>query len=320
MQPQQVGPPAAAAEAGVADVVAVVLAGGDRGDRLAEGSGVDAKALLPVGGQPMGAYVLRALRDCEAVRRVIYVGPTEGRLDGLFDVEMASGERLVDSLALGLGAALGHGARRILVLSADVPWIDGAMVGRFLAACAAGERADVYYPVVREEVSRARFPDHERTFVKVREGRFTGANLALLSPEGATALLPLIDRIFRARKNPLALAAIMGLDVLLSFVLGSASLDRLERRAASLLGRRGRVVISDDAELAADVDRPSHLPGVLDVELPHSADDSAPEPMRATVLSTAGSPAALTPPASLTPSASPSPCASPTSKSEGDER
>ena len=269
MKPQPATSPVTSAPDGSAGgIVAVVLAGGDRGDSLAASGGVAAKALLPVAGQPMGAYVLRALRDCEAVSRIVYVGPTEGRLSGLIDTELASGERLVDSLALGLGAALGAGAQSVLVLSADVPWITGAMVTRFLAACAAAGPADVYYPVVREQAYRARFPDHRRTYVKLREGRVTGGNLALLTPGGATAVLPLIDRVFRSRKNPFSLAAIMGFDVLASLLLGSASLPRLERRAAALLGRPGRVVVSQDPELAADVDQPTHMPGVLGEEQP----------------------------------------------------
>ncbi|HZJ08127.1 MAG TPA: NTP transferase domain-containing protein [Trueperaceae bacterium] len=253
---------------GIAPVTAVVLAGGDRGDRLAAGAGVAAKALVPIDGRPMGAYVLHALRECAAVQRTVYVGPTNGQLSGLSDVELPSGERLVDSLTLGFGAALGSGASSVLLLSADIPWVDGAMITRFLEACAAAGPADVYYPVVREEISKARYPDHERTFVKLRDGRFTGANLAFVGRSGVAALLPLVDRLYRGRKNPFALAAMMGFDVLASLLLGTASIDRLERRASELLGRTVKAVISADAELAADVDRPSHLPGVLDPELP----------------------------------------------------
>lgn len=251
-----------------APVVAVVLAGGDRGDSLAAAAGVTAKALLPLGGAPLGSYALRALRACGAVERIVYVGPTDGQLRGLYDTAVASGERLVDSLALGLGVALGAGAQRILVLSADIPWIDGAMIERFLADCDAAGPADIYYPVVRQGDYRSRFPDHERTFVKLRDDRFTGANLALLEATVVPALLPFLDRLFSARKNPLALAAIMGFDVLLSLPFGLAALTQLERRASALLGRNARVVIAADPELAADVDKPSHLPGVLDPERP----------------------------------------------------
>src|SRR5690606_12610289 len=209
----------------------------------------------------------------------IYVGPTDPGLEGLYELELPSGVRLVDSLALGLGAALAAGADSVLVLSADVPWIEGAMISRFLASCAASGPAAVYYPVVTQDAARARFPEHERTFVKLRDGSFTGANLALLSRQGATALLPLIDRLFRARKNPLALASLMGFDVFLSFLTGAITLARLERRAEDLLGLPAKVVIAEDAELAADVDRASHLPGVLDPELPTAdVDGNSPGP------------------------------------------
>lgn len=249
-------------------VTAVVLAGGDSSDALAAAAGVEAKALAPLDGAPLGAYVLRALRASERVGQIVYVGPTTAQLRGLYDFELFAGRRLVDSLALGLGAAAATGSTRLLVVSADVPWLDGAMIDRFIAACEASGAADVYYPVVPAAAYRERFPDHERTFVKLRDDRFTGANLALLTPELVPALLPLIDRLFRSRKNPLALAALLGLDVLLAFVTGTVSLARLERRASHLLGHAARVVIADDPELAADVDKPSHLPGVLAPERP----------------------------------------------------
>ena len=249
-------------------VTAVVLAGGDRGDALAVTAGVAAKALLPLDGAPLGAYVLRALRASERIGKVVYVGPTDPQLRGLYDLEVIAGERLVDSLALGSGAALGTGAERLLVLSADVPWIDGAMIDRFIASCEAAGPADLYFPVVPAGVYRARFPDHERTFVKLRDDGFTGANLALLGVDVIPPLLPLIDRVFRARKNPVALAALLGLDVLLAFPFGAASLAQLERRVSKLLGRSAKVVIATDPELAADVDKPSHLPGVLDPARP----------------------------------------------------
>lgn len=242
-------------------VTAVVLGGGEPSDRMAAEAGVEAKALVPLDGKPMGAYVLEALRACPEVRRIVYVGPTNVRLRGLYDVAVPSGRRLVDSMGLGLGAALGEApATRLLVLTADIPWITGVGLSGFLAAA---PEADLVYPAVTEAASEARFPHQHRTYARLHEGRLTGGNVVLLRAEAVPLLLPLMDRAFRARKNPLALARMFGLDVLLGVMLGSARIADLERRLERISGLRARALVSDDAALAADVDRPAHLPGGL---------------------------------------------------------
>lgn len=242
-------------------VTAVVLGGGEPGDRLAGQAGVEAKALVALDGKPMGAYVLEALRACPEVGRIVYVGPTNVRLRGLYDVAVTSGGRLVDSLALGLGAALGSGpSERLLVLTADIPWITAPGLSAFLTAA---PDADLVYPAVTEAASVARFPHQQRTYARLREGKLTGGNAVLLTTEAVPRLLPLIDRAFRARKNPLALARMFGADVLIGVLLGRARIATLERRLERISGIRARALVTDDAALAADVDRPAHLPGGL---------------------------------------------------------
>lgn len=254
-------------------VVAVVLAGGDVSDHLATDAGVEAKALLPLGDEPLGAYVLRALRDSGVVSSIVYVGPTNARLAGLYDLQVPGGHRMVDSLALGLGAALAvPGSGSLLLLGADIPWVTGEMIARFVTAAEGADTAQgpaqLVYPVVRAAAAEAQFPDQKRTYAKLKNGRFTGGNLVLLRRALAPTLLPQIDRVFRARKNPFALAGIIGADVLFALLLGRADIARLEARVSRIMNAPVRALITDDAALAADVDKPSQLPGTLSPQLP----------------------------------------------------
>ncbi|HLV13386.1 MAG TPA: hypothetical protein VKY42_13135, partial [Trueperaceae bacterium] len=88
------------------------------------------------------------------------------------------------------------------------------------------------------------------------------------SPAATTAVLPLVSRAFAGRKNPFALAAIVGTGVLLGLLAGTATLAGLEARVGRLLGVTARALPTEDAGLAADVDRLDHLPGVLDPAQP----------------------------------------------------
>ncbi len=214
----------------------------------------------------MVSYVLEALRASRGVGQVVYVGATLPSLAHLYDALVPAGVRLVDSLALGLGAASVFGAHKMLLCTSDVPWITGAMVDRLLSL--APENAGLVYPVVTKEAAERDFPEQRRTFVKLRDGRFTGGNLVLLEAAAVPALLPLIDAAYRARKNPLALASMIGLKTLAALVTGTASIAGLEARVSGLLGVPARALVTDDAALAADVDDLSHVPGALSSRLP----------------------------------------------------
>jgi len=262
-------------------LVAVVLAGGDRDDRLAATVGATSKALVPLRDVPMGAYVANALRRSGVVDRIIWVGETDGLIRRLVDVELPGGQRMVDSLSLGLGAALGwavgvqrrQGAPedggsgpepRLLVVSADLPWWDAEGVEAFVTHAPA---VDLVYPVVREADALARFPDQPRTYARLRDGRFTGGNALLLSTRAVTRLLPLVDAAFHARKRPWALAQLVGFGTLLTLLTGTARISAIEARVEKLLGMTARAFITSDATIAADVDDPAHLPATLG--LPH---------------------------------------------------
>lgn len=246
-------------------VTAVVLAGGDASDTLARAVGAPAKALVPLKGRPLGAYVLDALLAAATVRRVVWVGAADAGMRRRVDVLVPDGPRLVDSLALGLGAALPdlQEGERILVVSADVPWLRASSVDGFVRD--AGTDRELVYPVVTRGVIEATFPDMHRTWIRTADGEITGGNLLLGTPEALTALLPWGDRIVRVRKKPWRMAAIVGSGTLLALATGRASLPRLERRLEAVLGHSVRALRCSDPALATDVDRLDHLPATLEL-------------------------------------------------------
>jgi hypothetical protein len=124
---------------------------------------------------------------------------------------------------------------------------------------------DLVYPVVREADALARFPDQPRTFVRLRDGRFTGGNAVLLTRAAITALLPVLDAAFHARKRPWDLARLVGIGTLFGLLTGTARIARSRRASSAILGVRARGVRCPDAAIAADVDDPAHLPATLDL-------------------------------------------------------
>lgn len=254
-----------APEGGPGSVTAVVLAGGDAGDALARSVGAPAKALVPLKGRPLGAYVLDALRAAQSVRRIVWVGAADAAMRRLVSCRVPGGARLVDSLALGIGAALPDLGEdeRVLVVTADVPWLRGPSVDRFVRE--AGRDHDLVYPVIGREACESAFPGMRRTWIRLAEGEVTGGNVLLGRPKALVAALPWVDRVTRARKEPWRLAAMVGPDVVVRLASRRASLPYLEGRVRDLLGVEVRALRSDDASLGTDVDRLEHLPRTLDL-------------------------------------------------------
>lgn len=238
-------------------VTAVVLAGGDSTDPLAAHFGVPSKSFVPVNGRPLADWVLSALSGSSAVDRIVWLGELPAGLNSTPAAVLPSGRLFSDSVALGLGAglALAPGSR-LLICTGDLPWLTAEGVDDFISRSAAA----LNYPVIPGEVALKAFPDQKRTFVRLRQGQFTGGNLALLEPAVVPDLLLLTDRFFRARKNPLALSSLVGLGTLIDLLRGRADLPVLEERVSRLLGHEVRAVVSEFAGLGADVDRPAHLP------------------------------------------------------------
>jgi GTP:adenosylcobinamide-phosphate guanylyltransferase len=241
-----------------AGVTAVLLAGGDRGENLASQIGVENKAHIPIAGRPMAYYVLSALRQSGVIDQLIYVGVCPVSLKGLIDTNVPSGERMVDSFALGLGAALSQSPTHILLATADIPWLRPQVVHDFVTQAPA---ADLVYPIIPAAVAQAQFPDQKRTYARIKEGQFTGGNLALMKADFAPRIIPILDTVYRARKNPLALAQLFGLDVIIELLLGRVALSKLEARGGRILGGTVRTYQSSDASLGADIDKLEHLSG-----------------------------------------------------------
>ena len=239
-----------------ASVTAVVLGGGG-GDALSQAAGVAAKALVPFEGQPLALYVLKALQESGAVARILYVGEATPMIAAQTEQTLPAGKTFLESFSVGVEAALALApASPILVTTADLPWLRAEALDDFLAASVGAALA---YPIVRGETALARFPKQRRTFVRLKDGRFTGGNMIFLLPEMVPVLLPFIERAYQGRKNPLALARLFGLDFIVKLAAGQLSLRAIEGRATRVLGLPVRALETPHASIGADVDKLEHL-------------------------------------------------------------
>jgi len=238
-------------------VDAIVLAGATNTGKLQEVSTEKYEATIPVGGKPLFKYVVDALQSTVRVREIVVVGPQ------VLKEQLPSGVRLVESGTtmtenILRGAASLKKSPKVLVVTSDIPFIHKDAIEDFLDRCADLE-ADLYYPIISKEANEQVYPGCRRTYVKLREGVFTGGNMVLVSPTVLANSQALMERVVSLRKKPWKLARLLGLTFVFKFFMQQLSLSELERRVSQLLGVRGVAIISPYPEIGTDVDKPSDL-------------------------------------------------------------
>ena len=249
---------------------ALVLAGrrgasDEFADALTAADAAPHHALLDVCGVPMLLRVIRVLRDCPEIGRIVVCIDEPSALDAV--PELA--QWLVDG-SLECRTARDSPSRsvsdlltdvtpgeRALVVTADHALLTPEMVAHITGADAEG--ADMLVAVVTSDVIRARYPETKRTWLKFRDVWISGANLfAFLTPEARRAAEFWVNAE-RFRKQPWKLVSAFGPGALLAFLFRRLDLDAAFVRVSLTIGARVRAVRMPWAEAAIDVDRPADL-------------------------------------------------------------
>ncbi|MCL5964940.1 MAG: NTP transferase domain-containing protein [Deinococcus sp.] len=233
---------------------AIVLAGGSLEDPFAKRFGVATKALVPFRGRPQVEYALEALASNGL--ETIFIGP-EAELNPAPKTCLPDQGSMIANLEAALNAVGPAGGREMVVVtSGDMPLITEKAV-RFVIENA--PRAALVYSIVRKEEIEKNFPGMRRTYARLREGSFTGGNITLLDPWLFLPALPLAKKAIALRKNPLALARLIGLDVLLGLLLGKVALAGLEARVSKILRIPARALVVPYPEVGIDMDSEEDL-------------------------------------------------------------
>lgn len=238
-------------------VDAVVLAGSTNNGPLKECSQVSHEALIPIGNKTMVEHVVDALLQARKVKRVLIIGPVDD-LSGLaLDRRIstaASCGGILENIEAGLKKMPGE--KRILLVTSDIPLLTPQAVDDFLRLC--GDMSgDLYYPVIGKAVVESKYPGTRRTYVRLKEGTFTGGNLFLLNPAVYKKCVENGRKIINLRKSPIGLCRLLGLKFVVKFLMRSLTLREAEEKVSQLLGGiKGVVVISKHPEVGVDVDKP----------------------------------------------------------------
>ncbi|MDT9600954.1 nucleotidyltransferase family protein [Sphingosinicella rhizophila] len=243
---------------------AIILAGQRPGpDHFSAAYGVDAKALIPVAGAPMLGHVARALLASPSIGRILVLAQSpgdllKGSLDWMAAEPRIRGLVTGDGISLSIDQVAGADPAPfpLLVTTADHPLLTPEIVEAFIAGA---QGSDAAYGAVERQVAERAWPGMKRTWVKLSDGHFTGANLfALTAPRSRRAVQAWAD-IEKDRKRALRLLFYLGPTILLRALTRTISLDRATAASGRKIGIDLRAVRLPFADAAIDVDKPSDL-------------------------------------------------------------
>jgi GTP:adenosylcobinamide-phosphate guanylyltransferase len=239
----------------------VVLAGGKVPASLADRCAH--RALLAIGGRPMLGYVLEALRNTPEVTASVVVAHPEvlAAFPGVPETLLPAGETIVDNMQRGAAVLAERGATHVLFLTGDLPLITPAALKAYIDVSLVSG-ASLTYPIIPREASEARFPGAKRTYVKLKDGTFTGGNAIFTVAGLLNDKAVLIQSLYNARKDPLKLAGILGWSTVFGLLGGTLTLARIEQVATRVLAAPAKAVITPHPELGFDVDKPADIAAV----------------------------------------------------------
>ena len=243
---------------------ALVTAGGipEEGEPLYEYTQGKPKALLEIAGKPMIQWVLDALSGSDKIDGIVVIGldetdavhcekitayvPNQG---GLLENARAGMIKVIE---------LNPNAKQVVVASSDIPAITSEMVD-WMVDNAKGSDLDLHYHVVTREVMEKRYPESNRSYIRLKDLEVCGGDMNVVRAMAVTANEERLERIIDSRKNVFKQAALIGYGTLLMLLLGRLDVNGAIERVTKRMEITGKLVLSPYAEIAMDADKPHQL-------------------------------------------------------------
>jgi len=243
---------------------AIVIAGGipKPEDPLYEYTKGENKALLEIGGKPMIQWVLDALEGASKVKQYVIIGLPEGSSVSGKKIAafIPNQDDLLENVRAGVLKVLeiNPEAQHVLIVSSDIPTIKPEMIDWLVDKVNESDH-DIYYNVITREVMEARFPNSNRSYVRLKGMEVCGGDMNAIRATMVTKDNELWGRIIEARKNALKQAMLIGIDNLILLLLRVVDLDGAVNRVSKRLNIDGRAIVCPYAEIGMDVDKPHQL-------------------------------------------------------------
>lgn len=237
-------------------IAVLILAGSRDGERdpLARLGNVSHKALLPVQGIPMIERVLQTLEQVPDIGK-LWVSIEQpdllaylGNRITLLKAAPSPSESVYQALEI-IGTPC-------LVTTADHALLQPEWVMEFIQK-SQDAHVDLTAGIASKEIIQRDIPQTQRTYIRLSDVHFSGCNLFWMATPQSQSVVKLWQHLQRYRKQPLRMAMILGLSIILRTLTRTLSSSRLEERIRTLTGAHIRLIPLSDGRAAVDVDKPA---------------------------------------------------------------
>ncbi|MCX7922763.1 MAG: nucleotidyltransferase family protein [Clostridia bacterium] len=213
------------------------------------------KALIQINGKAIIEYVIEAVKGADNIDKIVVVGnksELEMHLKDRVDTIIDTNGTIIENLVAGIKYLSTE--KHVLVCSSDIPFITAEAINDFVNK-SRELGADLCYPIVEKGVNDRKFPEMERTYVKVREGAFTGGNIFYINPKIIESRLHIAEKLLELRKKPLKMAGLLNSRFMLQLLMGTLSINKIEKKFSSIMNINAKAVISQYPEVGSDIDK-----------------------------------------------------------------
>lgn len=195
------------------------------------------KAFVPFNGQPLGSYVLQALKGAKRVSRTVMVCPKEAELDhpaweGI-DERVEALETMVKNFCLGLRHVRNNGVPSLICCS-DLPFITSEAVDEFVQRCSERPEGDIWYCYLDRKVSEKMYPTLKHTYARFTEGELCGTGMMMIRPYLCDTIEVLMNHLVSNRKMVAGLAWQLGMKVVMKYFMRTLTLKDAEEAGANI--------------------------------------------------------------------------------------
>lgn len=233
-------------------VNAVILAGDS------EENGVS-KALRLIASRYMIEYVISSLRESECVGKIYVVGDEnlKEKIEYLVDGWIKACGGIMENIRHSV-EIMGDLETPCIIVTSDIPMVKGEAIRDFVEKCQL-ESIDLGYPIIDKKLNDQKYPDVKRTYVKLKEGTYTGGNIVYFNPKIVENCTRKAEQLIEYRKNPLKMGRILGFTFLIRLLLGRLPISKVEDKIQKMFDIRGSAILTDYPEIGNDVDKPSDI-------------------------------------------------------------
>lgn len=234
----------------------ILPSGGRLDDYFARVALTPYKALIKVQDYMVGFKVLQAIIDSQRQNNIVLVAPQE--VQDAFGIRIPIKLKETGEITKNISMAIrelksqGSITDRVLVITTDLPFIEGKNIQDFIDACPA--HADVCAALITKDEYLDRFPRAPGTFLKSGGEQYTLGGIFMFKPDVFLRVVPELDKIIANRKSIPKMASTFGFGFLWKVVTRSITIQEIVTKVESIINAKVHLVEQGPAEFAFDID------------------------------------------------------------------